>query len=103
LFFVADGSGGHTFAETYEAHLRNVARWREINSAAAAAAEAAAPPADAGAADAGAGDAGAGEAEPSGAADAQTSDPPPPAAAPDASTGSDDKPLQLQPRMRPAQ
>jgi UPF0755 protein len=30
LFFVADGSGGHAFAVTYEAHKRNVARWREI-------------------------------------------------------------------------
>lgn len=30
LFFVADGTGGHVFAETYEAHLRNVARWRQI-------------------------------------------------------------------------
>ena len=32
LFFVADGTGGHAFAETYEEHLRNVARWRQINA-----------------------------------------------------------------------
>lgn len=30
FFFVADGTGGHVFAETYEQHQRNVARWREI-------------------------------------------------------------------------
>jgi UPF0755 protein len=29
---VADGTGGHAFAETYDEHLRNVARWREINA-----------------------------------------------------------------------
>jgi UPF0755 protein len=58
LFFVADGSGGHAFAETYEDHLRNVARWRQVSgtsapadgdaaAADAAAAEAAAPDAPA--------------------------------------------------------
>jgi UPF0755 protein len=31
LYFVADGSGGHAFSETYEDHLRNVSRWRQIN------------------------------------------------------------------------
>ena len=30
LFFVADGTGGHAFATTYEEHQRNVARWRQI-------------------------------------------------------------------------
>lgn len=29
LFFVADGSGGHAFAATYEEHERNVQKWRE--------------------------------------------------------------------------
>lgn len=30
LFFVADGNGGHAFAETYEQHQANVRKWREI-------------------------------------------------------------------------
>jgi UPF0755 protein len=32
LFFVADGTGGHAFARTYEEHLRNVARWRAVEA-----------------------------------------------------------------------
>lgn len=36
LYFVANGMGGHQFASTYEAHEKNVARWRQIERARAA-------------------------------------------------------------------
>jgi UPF0755 protein len=52
LFFVADGTGGHAFAENYEQHQRNVARLRAIEAQASqrgalrpAAAPAVGPPA----------------------------------------------------------
>ncbi|SFE62941.1 endolytic transglycosylase MltG [Roseivivax sediminis] len=32
VFFVADGTGGHAFAETLDEHNENVARWRQIEA-----------------------------------------------------------------------
>jgi len=42
LFFVADGTGGHVFAKTFQEHTRNVIRWRAVEKARVAAAVAAA-------------------------------------------------------------
>ena len=36
LYFVADGAGGHAFAETLSEHNRNVRRWRKLRDGAAA-------------------------------------------------------------------
>lgn len=33
LYFVADGSGGHAFADSLEGHQRNVTRWRQVERA----------------------------------------------------------------------
>ncbi|CAN7263619.1 endolytic transglycosylase MltG [Bradyrhizobium sp. LjRoot220] len=53
LFFVADGSGGHTFTETYDQHQKNVAKLRvlekQIQNDTVEPAEETAPPAPAGA------------------------------------------------------
>jgi UPF0755 protein len=40
LFFVADGTGGHVFAKTFDEHLRNVAKWRAVERQRAGAASA---------------------------------------------------------------
>ena len=44
LFFVADGTGGHAFSDTYEQHQRHVARLRSIEQQARGAAQPAAAP-----------------------------------------------------------
>ncbi len=43
LYFVADGTGGHVFAETIDQHNKNVLRWRQIEKDKAAAAATGAP------------------------------------------------------------
>jgi UPF0755 protein len=43
IFFVADGKGGHTFAETNDQHNKNVVRWRQIEQSQKEAVQPAAP------------------------------------------------------------